>query len=96
MVLPLVLVVAVVLGVVVVALATYASTNLKYGGVVEERADRLAAADGGHPLRGRTNSRQLQSTCTTNLGNGSGDLSEPRPTPARSCSTPGERAIACC
>jgi Tfp pilus assembly protein PilX len=45
--LPMVLVMSVVVSLVIVALAGYVSTNLRYGDVVEERADRLAAADGG-------------------------------------------------
>lgn len=45
-VLPIVLVLVVVLGAVVAALATYASGALRYGQVVEARNDRLAAADG--------------------------------------------------
>lgn len=46
-VLPLVLVVVVVLSMVVGSLAVYTVTSLNYGKVVEARADRLAAADGG-------------------------------------------------
>jgi len=46
-VLPLVLVISVVLSVFVAGLATYVFTGLRYSSVVEERADRLAAADGG-------------------------------------------------
>ena len=46
-VLPIVLVCSVVLSVVVAAVATFVTTGLKYGDVVEGRADRLAAADGG-------------------------------------------------
>lgn len=46
-VLPLVLVCSVVLSVVVVAVASFVTTGLRYGSVVEQRADRLAAADGG-------------------------------------------------
>ena len=44
--LPVVLVIVFVLGAVVVAVATYATTTLRQGQVVEESADRLAAADG--------------------------------------------------
>lgn len=47
MVLPLVLVISMVCGSVVIALANYVTVDLRYGKVVEERADRLAAADGG-------------------------------------------------
>lgn len=46
-VLPLALVVSVVLSIVVVSVASFVATGLRYGGVVESRADRLAAADGG-------------------------------------------------
>ncbi len=45
--LPMVLVCSVVLSLIVGGLATYVATGLRYGGVVEQRADRLAAADGG-------------------------------------------------
>ena len=45
--LPLTLVIVVVLGVVVMAVSSFATTGLRYGHVVEARADRLAAADGG-------------------------------------------------
>jgi hypothetical protein len=44
--LPITLVIVVVLGAVVVALANYASSTLRYGRVVEQSADRLATADG--------------------------------------------------
>ena len=47
MVLPLVLVLSVVLAVLVTSVATYASTNLRYGGVTADRSDRLSAADAG-------------------------------------------------
>jgi Tfp pilus assembly protein PilX len=46
-VLPLVLVISLVLGIVVAALATYATTTLRYGQTVERSADRLAAANAG-------------------------------------------------
>jgi hypothetical protein len=46
-VLPLVLVATVIIGMVVVAVASYTTTGLRFGRVVEARADRLAAADGG-------------------------------------------------
>ncbi len=45
--LPIVLVCSVVLSLVVGGIATYIATGLRYGQIVEERADRLAAADGG-------------------------------------------------
>lgn len=46
-VLPMVLVFTVVIGMIVTATASYATTGLRYARVVEARADRLAAADGG-------------------------------------------------
>jgi hypothetical protein len=46
-VLPLVLVFTVVIAIVVIAVADYTTTGLRYGRVVESRADRLSAADGG-------------------------------------------------
>lgn len=46
-VLPLALVVSVVLSLVVVSVSSFVATGLRYGAVVEGRADRLAAADGG-------------------------------------------------
>ena len=45
--LPLILVFVAAIGVVTVAVAGYTTTGLRYGDVVERRADRLAAADGG-------------------------------------------------
>ena len=45
--LPLVLVVSVVLALVVVAIASYATSALKLGHTVEESGDRVAAAEGG-------------------------------------------------
>lgn len=45
--LPIVLVCLVVLSLIVGGIATYVATGLRYGGIVEQRADRLAAADGG-------------------------------------------------
>lgn len=44
--LPIVLIVVVVMALVIVALADYASTTLRYGQVVERSGDRLAAANG--------------------------------------------------
>lgn len=46
-VMPLVLIITIVLSVVVMAMANYSTTNLKYGRVAEDRSDRLAAADAG-------------------------------------------------
>lgn len=67
--LPMVLVVTLVLSVVVVALASYVSAGLRYSNIVEDRADRLAAADGG--LRYGIERLELQSYagCFTALGN---------------------------
>jgi hypothetical protein len=45
--LPLVLVLSVVLAVLVTSISTYAATNLRYGGITADRADRLSAADAG-------------------------------------------------
>ncbi len=45
--LPMVLVVTVVMSAIVAGLATYTTAGLKYSDIVEQRADRLAAADGG-------------------------------------------------
>ena len=45
--LPLVLVVSVVLAIVVLAIASYATTTLRLGQVVEESSDRIAAAEAG-------------------------------------------------
>lgn len=46
-VLPFVLVVTIVMSIVVVAIANYSTTSLKYGGVAEDRSDALSAADAG-------------------------------------------------
>lgn len=67
-VLPLVLVLSVVISVVVVSLATYMSTSLRYGGVVEERADRLASADGGVRYGVERIQTSTLTACMTNLG----------------------------
>ncbi len=47
MILPIVLIISIVSSMVIIALANYVTVDLRYGKVVEERADRLAAADGG-------------------------------------------------
>lgn len=47
MILPIVLIISTVSAMVIIALANYVTVDLRYGKVVEERADRLAAADGG-------------------------------------------------
>ena len=67
-VLPLVLVMSVVVSLVVVTLAGYVSTNLRYGQVVEERADRLAAADGGLRYAVERLQNSAYAGCLTNLG----------------------------
>jgi hypothetical protein len=53
-VLPLVLVIAVVLSAVAIGLAKYATSGLRYADVVEQRADRLAAADGAMGMASRS------------------------------------------
>ena len=67
--LPLVLVMAVVIGMVVVALASYVTSGLKYGNVVEARADRLSAADGGLRYAIERLQNSAYAGCLTNLGN---------------------------
>lgn len=66
--LPMVLVMTVVLSAIVVGLATHVTTGLRYSTIVEDRADRLAAADGG--LRYGVERLQLQAYagCFTSLG----------------------------
>ncbi len=69
--LPLVLVATVVFTMVGVAVANLVTTGLRYGTVVEDRADRLAAADGG--LRyGVERLRNMEDLCSTGLGTGGG------------------------
>lgn len=46
-VLPLALVITVVMGMVVIAIATYSTTSLRFGHVAENRSDQLSAADAG-------------------------------------------------
>lgn len=66
-----VLVITVVFTMVVGAIAGLVATGLRYGQVVENRADRLAAADGG--LRyGVERLRNFESLCTTRAGTGGG------------------------
>ena len=67
--LPIVLVVSVVLSAVVVAIATYTTATLRYGHVVEARADRLAAAEAamGDALE---RLRIVDGLCTTAGGDG--------------------------
>ncbi len=67
--LPMVLVVSVVLGAVVLAVASYTSTTLRYGTIVEERADRLAAAEAAmNDALERL--RIVDELCTTSSGAG--------------------------
>lgn len=68
-VLPLVLVATVVFTMIVGGVATLTTTGLRYGQVVEQRADLLAAADGG--LRyGIERLRNMEDLCTTGAGDG--------------------------
>ena len=69
--LPLVIVGTFIISMIVVAVTTYATADLRYGQVVEDRADRLAAADGG--LRyGVEKLRNFQTLCSTAAGAGGG------------------------
>jgi hypothetical protein len=68
-VLVLALVMAVTLSVVIAAVASYVTSGLTYGRVVEERADRLAAADGGLRYAIESLSNSKYAGCLTNLGN---------------------------
>src|SRR5437868_1993291 len=70
--LPLVMVGSFLIATIVAAVATYVSADLRYGRVVEERADRLAAADGGLPY-GVEKLRNFQTLCTTKAGSGGGN-----------------------
>ena len=66
-----VLVCTIVFTLIVTAVASLVTTGLRYGHVVEDRADRLAAADGG--LRyGIERLRNLGDLCTTAAGTGGG------------------------
>ncbi len=66
--LPLVLVMMVVIAVIVTSLAGYIATSLRYGNVVEERADRLAAADGGLRYAIERLQNSAYAGCLSNLG----------------------------
>ena len=69
--LPLVLVATIVFTLIVCAVAGLVTTGLRYGNVVEQRADRLAAADGG--LRyGIERLRGMSDLCSTRAGTGGG------------------------
>lgn len=75
MILPLVLVGTILVAVVTLGVASYVSVDLRYSRVIEQRADRLAAADGG--LRyGIEKLRNFQTLCTTAFGGGSGVTEE--------------------
>jgi Tfp pilus assembly protein PilV len=66
-VLPLALVATVVMSMIVVSLARYTATDLKYGQIVEDRADRLSAAEAG--LRHILEQEQEGNTlCTSSSG----------------------------
>lgn len=68
-VLPMVLVMAVVISLVIAAVTNYVTTSLSYGHVVEERADRLAAADGGLRYAIERLQNSAYAGCLSNLGN---------------------------
>ena len=75
----LVLVVVFVIGAVVVATATYATTTLRYGQVVEDKADRLSAAEGGmRDIVNRIDNGQLP-LCSTAAGVGGTTINLPQP-----------------
>jgi hypothetical protein len=67
--LPLVLVMSIVIALIVTALAGYVAAGLRFGHVVEERADRLAAADGGLRYGIERLSNGQYAACMSNLGN---------------------------
>ena len=69
---PMALVLSVVLGALAVAIATFATQGLRYSRIIEARADRLAAADGG--MRWAIEGARLnkQALCMTNAGSGGG------------------------
>ena len=69
--LPLVLVASVVSSLLVISITTFVTADLRYGAVVEDRADRLAAADGGMRY-GIEKLRNFQTLCTTGAGTGGG------------------------
>lgn len=73
-VLPLVLVVTVVLALVVVAVAGYTSSALRYGKVVESRADRIASADSAmsDAVEQLELRRPIGALCSTFAGDGAG------------------------
>lgn len=64
-VLPMVLVATITMSLIVAGIAAFVSTGLRYGGVVEGRADRLAAADGGMRYAVERLSRGASRICAT-------------------------------
>jgi len=60
---------AVVIAVVIGAIATYVTSGLRYGRVVEDRADRLAAADGGLRYALELLEQSKYAGCLTSMGN---------------------------
>ncbi|MGA1074634.1 MAG: type IV pilus modification PilV family protein, partial [Ilumatobacteraceae bacterium] len=68
-VLPIVLVSLVVFTLIVIGVARLTMTGLRYGAVVEQRADLLAAADGGMRF-GVERLRNFEDLCTTGVGAG--------------------------
>jgi hypothetical protein len=70
LVLPIVLVIVVVLGAVIAAVATYATTTLRYGQIVEQSADRLAAANGALDNALEALDREASLCALTTLANG--------------------------
>lgn len=70
-VLPLTLVVSVIMSMLVLGLANYTISDLRFGNVVEDRADRLSAAEAGlrHMLE---QEQEANSLCTTAAGAGGG------------------------
>jgi hypothetical protein len=67
-VLPLVLVASIVMSLIVAGIASFVATGLRYGGVVEGRADRLAAADGGMRYAVERLERGASRICATQSG----------------------------
>src|SRR4051794_36003395 len=63
------LVMAVVLSMVIAAIASYVTSGLTYGRVVEERADRLAASDGGLRYALELLEQSKYAGCLTSMGN---------------------------
>lgn len=68
-VLPLTLVMTIVIAAVILAVATYVTSGLRYSRVVEDRADRLAAADGGLRYAIERLQNSAYAGCLSKLGN---------------------------